>query len=316
MHPAYSVIFFTTASGAGYGLLALLGLGAAFGAAFPQGPVFCIVAFGLSLGLITLGLLSSTFHLGHPERAWRAFSQWRSSWLSREGVAAVATYGPAGLFGLLWLVGFDGGAVWKALGLLSAVFSAITVWCTGMIYGCLTTIRQWSNPLVAPIYVVLSGSTGLVLFALLMQGFGAGQSWHVSLAMAGLVAAALIKTVYWISIDKEPRELTIGDATGLGRIGKVRQFESPHTQTNFVQREMGYKVARKHARKLRLMCLFLGFGVCFVACGLTFILPPWAATAWLIIATGAAAFAVVLERWLFFAEAEHVVNLFYGTSQA
>jgi DMSO reductase anchor subunit len=46
--------------------------------------------------LVTLGLLSSTFHLGHPERAWRAFSQWRSSWLSREGVAAVATYLPAG----------------------------------------------------------------------------------------------------------------------------------------------------------------------------------------------------------------------------
>ena len=29
MHPAYSVILFTTASGAGYGLLALLGLAAA-----------------------------------------------------------------------------------------------------------------------------------------------------------------------------------------------------------------------------------------------------------------------------------------------
>ena len=134
--------------------------------------------------------------------------------------------------------------------------------------------------------------------------------------MVGLVTAALIKIAYWLSIDKEPRDLTIGDATGLGRLGTVRQFEAPHTQTNFVQREMGYKVARKHARKLRLMCLFLGFGVCFVACGLTFVLPAWAATAWLVIATGAAAFAVVVERWLFFAEAEHVVNLFYGTPQA
>ncbi len=316
MHPAYSVIFFTTASGAGYGLLALLGLGAVFGVAFPQGPLFCIVAFGLSLGLITLGLLSSTFHLGHPERAWRAFSQWRSSWLSREGVAAFATYVPAGLFGVLWLAGFEGGVAWKILGFLSAALAVITVWCTGMIYGCLTTIRQWNHALVAPIYVVLSGATGLVLFALLMQGFGSGRAWHVGFAMAGLVAAALIKSVYWRSIDQAPRDLTIGDATGLGRLGKVRQLEAPHTQTNFVQREMGYKVARKHARKLRLMCLLLGFGACFVACGLTFLLPAWTATAWLIVAACAAAFAVVVERWLFFAEAEHVVNLFYGTPQA
>ena len=316
MHPAYSVIFFTTASGAGYGLLALLGLGAAFGVEFPEGPLFCIIAFGLSLGLITLGLLSSTFHLGHPERAWRAFSQWRSSWLSREGVAAVATYGPAGLFGALWLAGFDGSVGWKLLGLLSALAAAVTVWCTGMIYGCLTTIRQWNNPLVAPVYMVLSAATGLVLFALLMQSFGAGQSWHIWLAMAALVFAGALKAVYWEGIDEQPRDLTIGDATGLGRLGTVRQFEAPHTQTNFVQREMGFKVARKHARKLRMLCLFLGFGVCFVACGLTLILPAWAATAWLIIAVGAAAFAVVVERWLFFAEAEHVVNLFYGTPQA
>jgi hypothetical protein len=94
MNPAYSVILFTTASGAGYGLLALLGF-----VGFNHGPassfIFGLVAIVIALGLITIGLLSSTFHLGHPERAWRAFSQWRSSWLSREGVAAVVTYGPA-----------------------------------------------------------------------------------------------------------------------------------------------------------------------------------------------------------------------------
>ena len=54
----------------------------------------------IALVLITAGLLSSTAHLGRPERAWRAFSQWRTSWLSREGVAAVFTYVPAGLFAL------------------------------------------------------------------------------------------------------------------------------------------------------------------------------------------------------------------------
>ena len=86
-----SVIFFTTASGAGYGLLALVGVLAPLGLV-PSDGRFGAAALGLAFVLITAGLLSSTLHLGHPERAWRAFSQWRSSWLSREGVLSVATF--------------------------------------------------------------------------------------------------------------------------------------------------------------------------------------------------------------------------------
>src|SRR5215475_805849 len=105
MHPAYSVILFTTASGAGYGLLAWLALAGMLGLV-PAGRWLGIVGFGLAFALITAGLLSSTAHLGRPERAWRAFSQWRSSWLSREGVMALLTYVPAGLLALAW-VAFD-----------------------------------------------------------------------------------------------------------------------------------------------------------------------------------------------------------------
>src|SRR5215467_6298631 len=103
MHPAYSVIFFTTASGAGYVLLALLGLFGALGL-LPADPVLGVVGFGLGFVMVGAGLISSTFHLGHPERAWRAFSQWRSSWLSREGVLAVATFVPAAIFALGWVL--------------------------------------------------------------------------------------------------------------------------------------------------------------------------------------------------------------------
>jgi len=73
MHPAFSVIFFTTASGAGYGLLALLGLSAASGM-LASNRWLGAVSLGFALALVTAGLLSSTSHLGHPERAWRAFS--------------------------------------------------------------------------------------------------------------------------------------------------------------------------------------------------------------------------------------------------
>ena len=93
MHPALSIIFFTTTSGVGYGLLAWIGLLAPIGA-LPLTRQFGAVSLLLALGCITAGLLSSTLHLGHPERAWRAISQWRSSWLSREGVVIMPVCPP------------------------------------------------------------------------------------------------------------------------------------------------------------------------------------------------------------------------------
>src|SRR5215471_2934961 len=112
MHPALSVIVFTTVSGAGYGLLAWLGVWAMAGW-LPADRGLAAASLALSLGAITIGLLSSTLHLGRPERSWRAFSQWRSSWLSREGVSSVATYVPAVLFAALWLMEATG-RLWSA----------------------------------------------------------------------------------------------------------------------------------------------------------------------------------------------------------
>ncbi|NUB17569.1 hypothetical protein GAY28_38410, partial [Azospirillum brasilense] len=95
MHPAFSIIFFTSAAGAGYGLLALLGLLAPFGL-LPASPLFGLAALALALGLVVAGLLSSLAHLGRPERAWRALSQMSSSWGVGAGVGAVRSFLPAG----------------------------------------------------------------------------------------------------------------------------------------------------------------------------------------------------------------------------
>jgi len=102
MHPAKSVIYFTTATGAGYGLFIWLAVMATHGH-LPATSLFGFVALAISFGLIVTGLLSSTLHLGHPERAWRAMSQWRSSWLSREGVMAILTFIPMSIFAVFWI---------------------------------------------------------------------------------------------------------------------------------------------------------------------------------------------------------------------
>jgi len=315
MHPAYSVIFFTTASGAGYGLLVWLGLFTAAGL-LPQTQVFYLAGLALALGLVTAGLLSSSLHLGRPERAWRAFLQWRSSWLSREGVAAVITYIPAGVLGLgsVLLDRYDG--VFAVAGVATAVMSLVTVYCTGMIYASLPTIRTWHHHLVTPVYLVLALASGAVLLTLLMAIFASVPIALVWLAVIVLIGAWMLKTTYWLEIDQAPRTLTTEQATGLGRFGRVRLIEAPHTRANFVMREMGYQVARKHAQKLRSLAVLFTFFIPSGAIVLILAAGPFLALVFASVAAVSMAVGLLIERWLFFAEAEHVSMLFYGRGAA
>ncbi len=309
MHPAYSVILFTTASGAGYGLLALLGLvGVNHGQA--SSIAFGVTSMVIALGLITIGLLASTLHLGHPERAWRALSQWRSSWLSREGVAAVVTYAPALLFGLVWSGLVEAPSLILPLGLVTAILAAFTVYCTGMIYASLPTIRAWAQPLTVPIYLAFALASGSALLAAISFAFGSLQLFQVIFTVAALIVLAVLKFLYWRAIDSAPKTHTMGTATGLGRIGEVRQWELPHTATNFVQSEMGYVIARRHAQKLRRF-VFILFASALAAMLLALTIP-----ALVIVAAIAVLAAAAVERWLFFAEAQHVSTLYYGAPNA
>jgi DMSO reductase anchor subunit len=309
MHPAYSVILFTTASGAGYGLLALLGLvGLSHGEA--SSLAFGLTAMVIALGLVTVGLLSSTFHLGHPERAWRALSQWRSSWLSREGVAAIATYIPARLFGAAWSGLLEAPGLITPLAVLTTAMALVTVVCTGKIYSTLKTIRAWNNRLTVPAYLAFALATGAVILAAITAVFGNFPAFLVYFACFWLVLAIIVKIAYWRSIDAAPQTFSIEEATGLGRVGRVSQWEVPHTSANYVQTEMGYAVARKHAAKLRLNVLAA------LLLAVLAMLAALAVPALAFLSAGLALFAAVVERWLFFAEARHVVTLFYGATAA
>jgi DMSO reductase anchor subunit len=312
VHPSFSVIFFTASSGAGYGLLALLGVLAPLGIV-PQDPLFAIVALGLALGAITAGLVSSTFHLGHPERAMRAFSQWRSSWLSREGVASVATYIPAGLFASAWV--FFGG-VSAVLGALVALGAIVTVVCTAMIYRSLKPIQRWHNSWVMPNYLALALMTGALWLAWLLRLFGAGVASVDWLAILAIVLAAALKLGYWRFIDNTSSASTAESATGLGALGKVRLFEAPHTSENYLLKEMGFQIARKHAAKLRRIAFLLAFALPFLLSLAPLLAAGWPATLAALIAAPLATLGVLVERWLFFAEAKHAVTLYYGTARA
>ncbi|WP_420407622.1 dimethyl sulfoxide reductase anchor subunit family protein [Hoeflea sp.] len=301
MHPAVSVIFFTVASGAGFGLIFLLGLGFPVGGGAGRAFVISLIGGGLAVA----GLLSSTLHLGHPERAWRALSQWRSSWLSREGVAAIVTLVTFGFYALIWMATGERSAV---LGALAAAGAAITVFTTSMIYAQLKTVPQWRSRLTPPVYLGFALSSGWLLAAS-FGSLGSAEIWGIALVACGWAA----KWMWWTQAARTrlaDAGSTPETATGLGFIGKVRLLERPHTGENYLTREMVHRIGRKHARTLRMLALLVG---CFVPVAILALVALTGAPALLNIIAAAAMIAGLLaERWLFFAEAEHAVSLYYG----
>ncbi|MDF3414677.1 dimethyl sulfoxide reductase anchor subunit [Sulfitobacter sp. M57] len=288
MHPAPSVIFFSVFSGLGFGLLAWLGLGIPAVTGFSAFAFFTI-AYLLAVG----GLISSTFHLGHPERALKAFTQWRSSWLSREAWCAVAALVLMGIYGL-GLVFFD--SRWTLVGLLGALFSLGTVFTTSMIYAQLKTVPRWHMPLTPLNFLSLSLAGGALL---------AGQ---VQSAVVLILIAACLQIATWLIGDKRLAQsgTTMASATQLGDVGTVRAFEPPHTGTNYLLREFVHVIGRKHASKLRIIALIL-MGILPIV---LLLLPFNHIIA--VIAVLAHVAGVLTARWLFFAQAEHVVGLYYG----
>lgn len=356
MRPTFSIILFTVLSGAGYGLWILVGL--IFATEWPicsaaesilgnveittitcLHPDAITYAFVAGFLLVAIGLSASVGHLGKPLRAWRALSQWRTSWLSREGVSSLLTFLPAvGIVIYAWMLSAQVGAAetgtpfspWidrrtiRLLGAALAFGSLVTVYCTANIYACLKPIQGWHNRFVMPVYLLIAIYSGALMFwvckslpdtwAPLPAQHDARWSLLIGLVVVMLsIIGAALKSGYWKSIDQQPTKTT-ADATGLGRFGEVHSFEQPHTEENYLTHEMGFRVARKHSRKLRMICLIAGFAVPGLLALLTLLVADLAVVAWISLLSGM--LGIFVERWLFFAEAKHAVMLYYGARSA
>jgi DMSO reductase anchor subunit len=289
MNPAPSVIAFTVLSGMGFGLLAFLGAG------FVQPSGWLAFAhWGLGYALAVGGLTASTFHLGNPQRALRAFTQWKTSWLSREAWAAVLTLlllAPVALSD--WL-----GLGWpRTIGLVGAVACFGTVFTTSMIYAQIAAVPRWNNWTVPAMFLTFELTGGALL---------SGQTLPALIGCAALIGALYAhKTVGDVAFAQ--RGQTLGKATGLDVVGMAQVFEQPHTSPNYLMREMIHVVARKHVARLWP----IAFGAAVVVPAVLIVVLPHHpltfAFAALVHLTGALA-----SRWLFFAQAEHVVGLYYG----
>jgi len=289
MHPAPSVIIFTALSGLGFGMMVFLGLGM-LDVSGLSAFIFVAVAYALAGG----GLLSSLFHLGHPERFVKALRQWRSSWLSREGILSIVTMGVFGIYALLWI--FMDTRI-TPLGYVAAILSVLTIFSTSMIYAQMKSVPRWHTPMTSILY--------------LLYGFAGGALLATQTVLAGwlMVALVVVQVITWVVGDSAFAKAgsTMGTATGLGFLGKVRLLEKPHSGTNYLMSEMVHVIGRKHILKLRIIALLLGSVLPAV---LLLTLPASHMIGMVVILVHLV--GLFAQRWLFFAEAEHVVGLYYG----
>jgi sulfite dehydrogenase (quinone) subunit SoeC len=321
MKPSLSIIFFTVSSGAGLGLLALLALGDLLDHALPSDALMQGIA--VALVLVAAGLASSVLHLAKPSNAWRAFSRFRTSWLSREAVFATSLFPMTVAYGVLAWTAEDG-----TLRALAALGVALLSWAvlvsTAMIYASLKPIRQWYSAWTPVNYLLLGHWSGAVLLLGLARVHAAHQRSFGWLAGGLGVVALIAKIGQWHAITAGARDApTLERAIGVPEypneyknegarppgmtVARARLFDVGHSHGTFLTDEFGFVLARRNALALRIAALTAGFGVpaAWIVSG-----TANAAVAWLAAIVCLA--GLLAERWLFFAEAQHTVRLYHG----
>ncbi|MFV2032030.1 MAG: dimethyl sulfoxide reductase anchor subunit family protein [Gammaproteobacteria bacterium] len=322
MKPAFSVIFLTTLIGAGQGLylayysaevLSLLSVLPAMPAS-SQGAVWSGM---ISLGLLVAGLIASFFHLGHPERAWRAAAMWRTSWLSREVIALPVTMALIFVYTALKYLGNrdvmivlgNGYPVeWStAVGFLGMLAVIGLFVCTAMIYACLKFLRQWHSPLTVLNFLLLGSASGFTLAAVLSiqtdpQLFGYYSGFAIVLTISGFVSryASLVR-------NKNLRSpSTLQSAIGIHH-PTIRQMAQGAMGGSFNTRAFIHTYGAtvvKLARWFFLLAVFVVPVILLLLGNQTTVVPG-------LLAFSIQFIGLLVERWYFFIEAEHPQNVYY-----
>ena len=300
MKPALSVIFFTVSSGAGLGLLVWLLIASLMGNHIRMDATTFYKGAALAALLITAGLISSTLHLANRKNAIYALTRFKTSWLSREGLLAVLLYPLAALHLAALHIGYPKLTpitLWTLVALSIGI-----LYCTGMIYGCLRTVPRWNTWLTPAKYVLFGLMSGAVLLPAVLS-LRPAEVGPIGKPMMAIFLLALGLILYLAYLLKHPRSThTINDALGFKQ-GNVRLLDAGHSHGTFLTNEFGFVLARDKARLLRWIAIVCAFIVPLVLCWFTKAF--WAAS--IICIAG-----LLVERWLFFAEAEHVVRLYHG----
>lgn len=296
MKPAFSVLFLTTLIGAGQGLfITLFVVELLAGSILPSG--FFVGGAVLSLAFLGLGGISSVFHLGHPERAWRAMTMWRTSWLAREGIALPAFMAAVFAWGVAHWTG-AGGTL--GIGLVGVLLAFALFVCTGMIYGAIKVLKEWAHPLTVVNFIVLGCASGTTLAA-------AYAAFTVPELVPGLARAALLLTLLGMATRTASlyRNATLRPTstlqTAIGiRHPRIVQKAQGSMGGSYNTREFFHGKSPVFVRNVLIVALLGAFVLPLV------LVPAVPLLAFVLQYSG-----LLAERWYFFAEAQHPQNLYY-----
>ncbi len=307
MNPAFSVVVFTTIAGAAQGLVVALALCVLCGVR--TGARFAPSVLALAAAMLVIGLGASFLHLGRPERAWRAATMWRTSWLSREVIVLPAFIG---LVALWWLaLRMQAAEPWtRVVFPLAALLTATALWyCTAMIYACLRFVEEWAHPMTLVNFVLTGLASGFVLAAAL--GAGSGETTFVRIVGLAALALTLVAWAARMAVLRRNAAIrhksTLQSATGI-HASPLLQKSMGMSAGSFNTREFFHHVSLLAVRRVRLLLVLLGFVVPMLLAALSLV--TGSSWGWYL-AVIALAPGLVADRWLFFAQAKHPQNLYY-----
>ena len=324
MHPAFSVIFLTTLIGAGQGLFLALYTGQLYSVfnVLPVQDSHSFYGFGSLLALLLLiaGLISSIFHLGRPERAWRSASQWKTSWLSREVIVLPAFMGTTTLYGIVHYFNINpilftiSGAfdvdLSLMLGAVNTVLAFLLFICTAMIYACIKFLQEWASPLTVINYTLLGTASGFTL-ATVFASFAQSElvSFYAGWAILITIAAFITRTASLIRNSRIKYKSNMATAIGI-RDSRIQQKSRGFMAGSFNTREFFHGMSQTFMKNIKWLFIFLVFMVPVVLLTIGFSQP---ALGVFLIAFVIQYIGLIAERWFFFAQANHPQNLYYQT---
>ncbi len=331
MHPAFSIIFLTTLIGAGQGLFLALYSGRLYSVlrVYPNdNPAdFYVMGSLIALLLLIAGLISSFFHLGRPGRAWRAASAWRTSWMSREVIVLPAFMAAVALWGLIHWLNWNPvlftfqNAIAIDLSILvgaAAVTLCLALFiCTSMIYACIKMLQEWATPLTVINYTLFGAASGFMLATAIAASHGLAQTamfagWAIVLTLFALVGrlASLYRNA-----RLKPRS-TLETAIGI-RHTHIEQKAQGAMGGSFNTRQYFHGATKRKYKNIKWLFLLLVFPIplLLLAPGMVLLGAGQGpgALALLFLAFLIQYIGLVMERWFFFAQANHPQNLYYQT---
>ena len=324
MHPAFSVIFLTTLIGVGQGLFLALYTGQLYSVVkvlpVQDSATFYGAGSAVAVLFLAAGLFASFFHLGHPERGWRAASQWRTSWLSREVIVLPAFMGMTALYGVIHYFGWnpvlftfrETFAVDLSLiiGALNTIMAFTLFLCTAMIYACIKFLQEWATPLTVVNYTLLGSASGFTLTTAFAAYQGSDLTpfyggWAIILTLAALVTriSSLIRNA------RIQHRSTLRTAIGI-RHARIAQKSQGFMTGSFNTREFFHGAPQFVFNLVKWLFLVLVFPVPIALLSLGMATQAGAVFA---IAFAVQYLGLMAERWFFFAQANHPQNLYYQT---